>query len=538
MNGLKNITLGARFLLLTAVLAVVLLAESALIIKDNVTITSQSAQLNEIEIPILNTAHQLKLSVVQVQQWLTDISATRARDGLDDGFDEAENNAQQFRTLISELKALDSEHAERYQAMLPVFEAYYEVGKKMAQAYIDEGASGGNRMMGQFDEVAAKMAEEVDGFLVDVQERTAASLSAQQELAGSAQYLIGLGSFIILLGIGLIYFIMSRALAFLPKAVAELHRVAEGDLTSSIEVNRQDEIGSLMQGVQSMRDRLLAMVSQIADTTRHLSSAVEDVSSVTTQTTNNILQQQSETEQVATAMNEMTATVQEVAQSITTTAHAATEAHDETLSGRKVVEQAIEAMQQLTNQIETTSNVIHQVEQDSDSISTVLDVIKSIAEQTNLLALNAAIEAARAGEQGRGFAVVADEVRTLASRTQQSTEEINQMIDKLQSGSRQAVQVMSQSRAQTQSASEQASAAGASLAAIANTVGRINDMSTQIASAAEEQSAVSEEINRNIVRINDMSGQTAIGAEQTAAANQGLVRLAEELQGLVGQFKV
>ncbi|HEC15483.1 MAG TPA: methyl-accepting chemotaxis protein [Sedimenticola sp.] len=538
MSALKNMTLGARFLLLAALLAVVVVIESGVIIVDSTAISTQSAQLANNKIPILKKAHRLKLAVVQVQQWLTDISATRGRDGLNDGFDEAENNAGKFRTLINELMALDTEHADRYRGMIPVFNAYYDAGKQMARAYIEEGPAGGNKMMARFDKVAAKMAQEVDGFLAGVEEETAAALSTQEELAASTGRSIAVGSLIILLGIGLVYLAMARALAYLPKVTAELQRVAEGDLTSSIDVSRQDEIGDLMRGLQAMQKRLLEIVSQISGTTTRLSTAVDEMSVVTRQTSNNIQQQQQETTQVATAMNEMTATVQEVAKSIANTAQAANEAHNETSSGSKVVGQAIEAIGQLANQIETASNVIHQVEEDSDSISAVLDVIRSIAEQTNLLALNAAIEAARAGEQGRGFAVVADEVRTLASRTQKSTEEINQMIDKLQSGSREAVKVMGESQEQAQSAVEQASAAGTSLAAIAHTVEQINDMSTQIASAAEEQSSVSEEINRNIVQINGMLGQTANGAEQTAAANQDLARMAMELQGMVGQFKV
>ena len=538
MSALKNMTLGARFLLLAALLAVVVVIESGVIIVDSTAISTQSAQLANNKIPILKKAHRLKLAVVQVQQWLTDISATRGRDGLNDGFDEAENNAGKFRTLINELMALDTEHADRYRGMIPVFNAYYDTGKQMARAYIEEGPAGGNKMMARFDKVAAKMAQEVDGFLAGVEEETAAALSTQEELAASTGRSIAVGSLIILLGIGLVYLAMARALAYLPKVAAELQRVAEGDLTSSIDVSRQDEIGDLMRGLQAMQKRLLEIVSQISGTTTRLSTAVDEMSVVTRQTSNNIQQQQQETTQVATAMNEMTATVQEVAKSIANTAQAANEAHNETSSGSKVVGQAIEAIGQLANQIETASNVIHQVEEDSDSISAVLDVIRSIAEQTNLLALNAAIEAARAGEQGRGFAVVADEVRTLASRTQKSTEEINQMIDKLQSGSREAVKVMGESQEQAQSAVEQASAAGTSLAAIAHTVEQINDMSTQIASAAEEQSSVSEEINRNIVQINGMLGQTANGAEQTAAANQDLARMAMELQGMVGQFKV
>ncbi len=538
MNAFKNIRLGRRFLLLVILLAAAVIIESGVIIVKGMAISTQSAQLAENRIPILNKAHKLKLSVVQVQQWLTDISATRGRDGLNDGFNEAESNARQFRLLLDDLMVLDSKHAMRYQSMLPIFNAYYEVGKQMAQSYIDEGPAGGNRMMAQFDEVAAKITKEVDDFLIGVKHETVSELSVQQALATSAERSIAIGSLIILLCVTFIYIIMSRALAYLPSVVVELQRVAEGDLTSAIDVTRQDEIGDLMRGLHVMQKRLLEMVSQITSTTSQLSSAAEEMSVVTKQTSSTIQLQRSETSQVATAMNEMSATVQEVARNIASTAYAANEANSETAEGGKIVGQAIWAIQQLAEQIETASDVISQVEESSSRISTVLDVIKGIAEQTNLLALNAAIEAARAGEQGRGFAVVADEVRTLASRTQDATEEINQMINNLQTGSQKAVKVMSQSQEQTQSAVEQATAAGTSLTRIARTVGQINEMSTQIASAAEEQSAVSEEVNRNIVKINDMSADTATGASQTAQASQDLALMATQLQEMVEQFKV
>jgi len=538
MNAPKNMKLGTRFLLLAVFLAAVVVIESGVVIVNSQVISDQTSELNTHEFPLLNKAHELKLAVVQVQQWLTDISATRGQDGLNDGFDEAENNAKVFRGLIGELKVLDHEHAEQYQAMMPVFDAYYEAGRRMAQAYIDEGPSGGNQMMAQFDEVAAKMTKEVNGLLAGVIEQTATALSKQQELAASTVLYISVGALIILLGVGLVYFIMSQALAHLPKLVAELQRVAEGDLTSTITVTRGDEIGELMQGLSTMRDRLVVMISKITDTSVELASAMEEMSVIATETKSNIEQQQSETDQVATAMNEMTATVQEVAGNIANTAEAAEQAHNETLNGEQVVGQSIGTMQQLSSQIDGAATAIQQVEQDSDSISTILDVIKSIAEQTNLLALNAAIEAARAGDQGRGFAVVADEVRTLASRTQQSTEEINQMIEKLQAGSKQAVQVMSQSREQVQTAVEQVTSADSSLAAISTAVGHINNMSVQIANAAKEQSVVSEEMNRNIININDMASHNVAASEQIAAANQGLAAMATELQGLIAQFKI
>jgi methyl-accepting chemotaxis protein len=259
---------------------------------------------------------------------------------------------------------------------------------------------------------------------------------------------------------------------------------------------------------------------------------------VTEETRKGADKQQQETDEVAIAVNEMSASGQEVARNANSAADAAHNADVAADNGRQVVGHTIEAIDSLANEVKEAGAVIDRVEQDSESIGGVLDVIRGIAEQTNLLALNAAIEAARAGEQGRGFAVVADEVRTLASRTQQSTAEIQSMIERLQSGTREAVNVMDQSRQMAENTVGQAAKAGTSLEEINAAVTSIKDLNSQIACSAEEQSSVAEEINQKVTRISDITDQTAAGAQQTSSASNELNQLAETLKSLVGQFKV
>jgi methyl-accepting chemotaxis protein len=287
-----------------------------------------------------------------------------------------------------------------------------------------------------------------------------------------------------------------------------------------------------------MQKGLLDMISQISVTTSQLATTAEEVSVVMQQTSENIQTQHSETEQISIAMGEMSVAVREVAENVSGTSVAANGANSETDSGRKTVGDMVDGINSLSKQIETTADVIGDLEKDSGNINGMLDVIKGIAEQTNLLALNAAIEAARAGEQGRGFAVVADEVRTLASRTQTSTKEINQIIEKLQQGSRRAAEAMNTSQEQAQAVVARAKLADSSLATIANSVVKIDEMSTAIATAAEQQNTVAENLNSNIKNINDMALANSTSVQQTTKAGNDLSRLAQELQTRVEQFKV
>ena len=315
------------------------------------------------------------------------------------------------------------------------------------------------------------------------------------------------------------------------------HIEQTSDLTQRIDVSSADEIGSMAMAMNNMLEKFRNSLERVAASTTMLATASEEMSTITQTTNQNVNRQFHEIDQVATAINEMTATVQEVANNATKAARAAQEASSQSTSGKQVVEATINSISDLSSELERVSEVIDNLNKHSESIGMVMDVIKGVAEQTNLLALNAAIEAARAGEQGRGFAVVADEVRTLASRTQTSTVEIESMIDQLQKGANDAVSAVKASREKSQQSVQNAATAGDSLVTITHSVNEINDMNTMIASAAEEQSAVTEEINKNIVSIRYAAEQTTEGAGQTTTSSEELSQLAAELQQLVAQFK-
>ncbi len=315
-------------------------------------------------------------------------------------------------------------------------------------------------------------------------------------------------------------------------------QLAEGNLTARVQIASRDEMADIANSFNKMAERFSNTVQNIMASSAQLASASKEMSTITLQTTQGIQETHSQADQLSTAMNQMTATVQVVAQHALEATNAATTANNESSQGRLVVSNAVSTINTLAEAIGHAGDAIQRVETDSDRIGTVLDVIRGIAEQTNLLALNAAIEAARAGEQGRGFAVVADEVRTLAGRTQESTQEIQEMIESLQASSKDAVQLMEQSRKQTQVGVEQTARAGDALSTIADEVERINDMNTQIASAAEEQSTVAGEINCNVVSISQVADESAQGAEQTIRTSEELAKLATDLQQMVAKFKV
>lgn len=330
---------------------------------------------------------------------------------------------------------------------------------------------------------------------------------------------------------------ITRPLRDVAEALADIS-AGEGDLTRRLTVSTGDEVGLVATGFNNFADKIQHLVVDLKKSIQELSRSTEQMNQVVKKTNADVQRQRHETTQTAAAVHEMAATAQEVASNAGGAASAADQADHATSDGQKEVEATISALQQLYQDVNRSSEVISRLDDDADKIGSVVNVIKEIADQTNLLALNAAIEAARAGEYGRGFSVVADEVRTLANRTQESTQEIQMMIERLLTGAREAVSVMETSRSQGETTVERAAKASESLGVITASVSTINNMNMQIASAAEEQTAVADEISSSVQQIADIAEHSAKNADNLEATTNEMSRLEKRLQSLVGHFKV
>jgi methyl-accepting chemotaxis protein len=350
---------------------------------------------------------------------------------------------------------------------------------------------------------------------------------------------VGTNAVLFLIGLVIISFIMKKLVVRPLKKITDTIRLVEhdSDLHHQIELESNDELGNLAKAINIMLQKFQHIIDKVAQTTNRLVSESQRLSNITDQSIQGCQRQQRETEQVATAMTEMEQTAANVAQNAVQAANSTQEADKQATEGSAVVNSAVTTINALADEVTEASEVIRKLEEDSEGIGRVVEVITNIAEQTNLLALNAAIEAARAGEQGRGFAVVADEVRTLATRTHESTQEIQSMIESLQQQARGAASVMNRSREKADSSVSEAARAGSVLNEIAVAVGTITEMNNQISVAASEQSAVSAEMSKNVVSINEVSDQTAANSQLISNASDVLTDLAENLQVLVNQFK-
>ncbi len=440
----------------------------------------------------------------------------------------SEAEKKEFKHIDESLKKIEQEHKDFSERSEQVFKLVSQ--GKLHDAYV---------LAEKVELEEESINHELVNLLVGIENFTEqAALAAEHDELTAFRNLIFIAGIASVIALIIAFIIISDISKGLQRAVASAQSIANGDLTEEIHSYGSDEIGKLLTSLGNMKDKLHTMIKSMNNASIELATSSEELTTVSEDTNRVLHTQQNEIQQAATAMTEMTAAVQEVASNAQLTSASANDANLESQQGQQVVKSTVDAIESLAGVVDNANSVIQQVGQDSINIGTVLDVIKSIAEQTNLLALNAAIEAARAGEQGRGFAVVADEVRTLAQRTQESTSEIEEMISRLQSSSKNAVDAMETGRDQASVSVEQAIKAGVSLESIARMISQINDMNIQIASAAEEQSSVAEDVSRNVNNISAVTDQNAAAVNQITVSSEELSRMAVNLQQMIAQFKV
>lgn len=431
--------------------------------------------------------------------------------------------------VLETLKAIDVEHAEFEQGVEQILHAI-DNGEQVAASKIIELEQRQEALNHHLTAMMSSIEKMTEHTIEKIHDDELVAMSSMAVLSAIA----------IVIGVFLSIAIAKAVIDPIKEVIKNLKNMAtgNGDLTVRLPITSQDEVGELSAAFNQFVGKLQGMISNISKAIEQLAAATEETSVVTQSTSESIANQKNETIQVASAINEMTATVKDVAQSAERASLEAKSGDEQTRSGKKIIDEVVSSINELAIEIDHSAEVIKGVKSGSVDIGTVLDVIKNIAEQTNLLALNAAIEAARAGEQGRGFAVVADEVRSLAQKTQDSTKEIENLISNLQVESDKAVAAMDDNRSGIQSLVDKTAIATDSLNAITRSVSSITEMNTLIATAAEEQNYVVDEINRNIHNIQQISEDTSVGSSQVSQASREIAQLTEQLKMQVNEFKV
>ncbi|MDV2856895.1 methyl-accepting chemotaxis protein [Oceanimonas sp. AH20CE76] len=539
---LRNINIGLRAALSFGVIGALMLILGMLSILQLDRLNEQITILSMHRVPSLTAVENIDKEFLRIRLH----SLALANSAEPDKRAESRANLEAAKRKLAEFKreydglAQMPEVRELLQRFETVEARYWQANERiMRQA--ERGDLAGANLASRLD--LAPLAEQLADLLrelnqVQHQRIDQTNTETDEVYALSRNAIVGL-LLLALAGMSVLALLLTRSIVHpISDAVKVAKVIAGGDLTWPVNVEGNDEPARLLQSLQQMQNSLKETVRLISDSSHQLASTSEQLSSVTEASTRGLHQQSQELEQAATAVTEMTTAVEEVARNASSTSRESELADERAQFGRDRVGQTVTSIEGLAGEIGETMGNIESLAVRVNDITTVLDVIRAIADQTNLLALNAAIEAARAGESGRGFAVVADEVRALAYRTQESTKEIEQMIQAVQQGSQNAVIAMKSSNERTSGTLNIAREAGEALAQIATSIAGINDRNIAIASAAEEQAHVSREVDGNLVNIRDLSVQSAAGANQTSASSQELARLAGELNSLVSRFVI
>ena len=509
----------------------------------NYSVTEENAKrlhaVKEIYFPLLERTDANLVRLDGIKGTLTNAVST----GEEDLLETTDELASEMNKVLQEMAELAPGLADDVAELNQLFENYYAPARSMTSGLLNDILAL-EEIQGKADAMS-KALEAFESRLKSFRDSRYIQFSDTLELANEASHdalVTGLVTGIVIIAVllGAILTVSSLITGNLNTIIDSLKELAEGrgDLTKRLQSNSADETGMVVKYFNDFLQKLHDLIKEVVDATTQLGANASQLSEITQMTASGAQQQQTEVDQLSTAMNEMASTVQEVAHNAGEAAGAAREADEASRNGQAIVANTVNVITTLADSIEGGAKVITALQVESENIGGVLDVIRTIAEQTNLLALNAAIEAARAGDQGRGFAVVADEVRTLASRTQESTQEIQTMIERLRSGVGEAVGVMGQSREQAQKSVDQVAEAGGSLDAITLAVKKIHAMNDEIANAAREQSTVAESMNESITNISQVADQTNNSAQVTFGASDELGQVSTRLIDLVSRFRV
>jgi methyl-accepting chemotaxis protein len=548
MRWFFNLSLRYKAIIPLGIIAVVMAIIVTLAIFLMADIGTKVHKLSEIYLPSVNYLTQadrdMHRAVVDERSLLfLDVDDERFKETVADheqSVKDARDHVDRYAAIVTDAKS--AELLKQYDALRDRWE---QITNEIVKQRADDTRVGRSTAIDLSFKDGSKVFKDMRAILAQLTEQTVAASKA----AGSETEKTVNSSRVTLITCLIIGLSMCAILAILlPRMIANpiikvikrLEDLADGngDLTARLTVDSRDEVGQLADVFNRFVEKLQLLIREISNSTKRLLSSADKLGSVAAESNQVVREQQGGISQIVTAMHEMTATAQDVARNANSAAGVTRQVSEGADDGKAVVNDAVKAIGGLADEIVKAADVIQNLSKESEQIGSVLVVIKGVADQTNLLALNAAIEAARAGEQGRGFAVVADEVRTLASRTQGSTQEIEGMIARLQELASNAVKVMEESRAHAGEGVSHASKAGDSFDAIVTAIATINDMNTQIASAAEEQTSVSDEISRNVLHINDFATRSAETAEQTQSAGDEVTQLARTLQQQVSRFKV
>ncbi|BCO17762.1 MULTISPECIES: methyl-accepting chemotaxis protein [unclassified Alteromonas] len=539
MNFLKKMPIATKIFLIPGIAALSFIVYLLITVFTALNNGATLEKVQKVQYPAL----QLSASTLVEMQKVRDTLASAVTTGDQDTLSVAQDLAQEAKSGLNQIANISSDFRSDISRISSGFDDYFKVAFDVSQSMID-----GTADFSRLGELSSQMNNSYDGVIASMtrfrDEQEAAFEEAFENTDTANTSLISTG---VILAIVVTILLFATAIPIvrgikqsIDDVVRSLKDIAQenGDLTVRIDTKSEDEIGELVYWFNQFMDKLQGVVRDVVEASLPLSNLAQNLRGVTEETQRTIDVQQQSATNAKRAVDTMSGSVDGVAHSAAQAANDANEATTAAGEGRKIVQQTVTSIQQLAENVRETADVIARLEADSNKVGSVLDVIKGIAEQTNLLALNAAIEAARAGEQGRGFAVVADEVRTLASRTQQSTEEIQSTIEQLQNAAHSAVEVMSRGTEQATSSVETANKAGSSLETITSTIGRINQMNEQIAHNTEDQRTVAVDIVRHVDEIHQRTEQTASRSGELGSMCNELADLAQHLESIAKQFRV